>query len=146
MDNTISPASTAARLIIRVVFGFLFLAHGWQKFNEFTIPGTVGAFDGMGVPAAEVAAPVIATLELVGGILLIVGLLTRPVAILLTLNMAVALFLVHAPAGVFVADGGYELVLALGAATLALFLVGPGRISLDAALFGKRQGVLAKLA
>ncbi|RZU62723.1 DoxX family protein [Zhihengliuella halotolerans] len=146
MDTTVSPASTAARLIVRVVFGFLFLAHGWQKFNEFTIPGTVGAFAGMGVPAAEVVAPIVATLELVGGALLIVGLLTRPVAILLTINMAVALVLVHAPAGVFVADGGYELVLALGAATLALFLVGPGRISLDAALFGKRQGVLAKLA
>ncbi|GHD05911.1 DoxX family protein [Zhihengliuella salsuginis] len=146
MNTSASTASAAARLIIRVAFGFLFLAHGWQKFNEFTIPGTVGAFTDMGVPAAAAVAPVIASLELAGGALLILGLLTRPVAILLTVNMAAAIILVHAGAGVFVANGGYELVLALGAATLALFLVGPGRISLDAALFGSRKGALAKLA
>ncbi|GAB3664352.1 DoxX family protein [Zhihengliuella somnathii] len=144
--NTATPATTAARLIVRLAIGSLFLAHGLQKFNEYTLAGTAGAFAQMGVPAPEVLAPIAASIELVGGILLIVGLLTRPAALALTVLMAGALFTVHIGAGVFVENGGFELVLALGAAALALFLVGPGRISLDAVLFGRRQGTLAKLA
>ena len=50
-----------------------------------------------------------------------------------------ALFLVHAAAGVFADKGGYELVLLLGAAALAVALAGAGRISVDRALFGRRN-------
>ena len=88
--------TTSARTILRIVTGFLFAAHGWQKFNEFTIAGTQAAFAQMGVPAANVAAPVVATLELVGGVALILGVLTRVFAALLAVNMLGALFLVHA--------------------------------------------------
>lgn len=138
--------NAAARTVLRVVAGFLFAAHGWQKFNEFTIAGTQGAFAEMGVPAADIVAPVVATLELVGGIAVILGLLARPFAILLTLNMLGAIVLVHAPAGVFVAAGGYELVLMLGAAALAVALVGPGRLSLDNAIFARKGSKLNALA
>jgi putative oxidoreductase len=130
---------TAARTLLRLAFGFLFLAHGWQKFFQFTIEGTTAAFGQMGVPAAGLIAPVAATLEIVGGIAIILGLLTRVFAALLGVQMVVALFMVHAAAGVFVENGGFELVLALAAGALALFLVGPGRISLDALLFKNKQ-------
>ncbi|MGO4491939.1 DoxX family protein, partial [Arthrobacter sp. 2YAF22_2] len=69
--------TTTARTILRIVTGFLFAAHGWQKFNEWTIAGTQASFAQMGVPAANFTAPVIATLELVGGVALILGVLTR---------------------------------------------------------------------
>ncbi|MDD0859389.1 DoxX family protein [Arthrobacter alpinus] len=139
--------NTAARTILRIVVGFLFAAHGWQKYNEFTIVGTQGAFAQMGVPAADVIAPIIATLELVGGIALILGLATRPfAALLLTLNMLGAIILVHASAGVFVEGGGYELVLLLGASALAVALVGPGKLSVDNALFGRSTSKLRVLA
>ncbi|MCG2620933.1 DoxX family protein [Arthrobacter sp. I2-34] len=142
-----NPAlNTAARTVLRIVVGFLFAAHGWQKFNQFTIAGTQGAFAQMGVPAADLVAPVIATLELVGGIALILGVLSRPFALLLTLNMLGALVLVHASAGVFVEAGGFELVLILAAAALAVALVGPGKLSVDNALFGRKQSKLAILA
>ncbi|WP_026534054.1 DoxX family protein [Arthrobacter sp. H14] len=144
MNN--SSLTAAARTVLRVVAGFLFAAHGWQKFNEFTIAGTQGAFAEMGVPAADIVAPVVATLELVGGIALILGLLARPFAILLTLNMLGAIVLVHAPAGVFVTAGGFELVLMLGAAALAVALVGPGRLSLDNAIFARKGSKLNALA
>jgi len=75
--------TTSARTILRVIAGFLFAAHGWQKFNEFTIAGTQAAFTQMGVPAAQAVAPVVATLELVGGVALILGVLTRVFAVLL---------------------------------------------------------------
>ncbi len=138
--------TTSARTILRIVTGFLFAAHGWQKFNEFTIAGTQAAFAQMGVPAANVAAPVIATLELVGGVALIVGVLTRVFAALLAVNMLGALFLVHAPAGIFAATGGYELVLILAAAALALAFVGAGKVSVDRALFGRSGSKLSVLA
>ncbi|MGA7205169.1 MAG: DoxX family protein [Specibacter sp.] len=142
-----NPAlTTAARTILRIVVGFLFAAHGWQKFNEFTLAGTQGAFAQMGVPAADVVAPIVAVLELVGGIALILGFLSRPIAALLTLDMIGALVLVHASAGVFVEKGGFELVLLLAAAALAVVLVGPGRLSLDHALFGRQTSKLGMLA
>ena len=138
--------TTTARTILRVVTGFLFAAHGWQKFNEFTIAGTQASFAKMGVPAAELAAPVVATLELAGGIALILGVLTRVFAALLAIDMLGALFLVHAPAGVFAATGGYELVLLRAAAALAVALVGAGQVSADKALFGRRGSKLSVLA
>jgi putative oxidoreductase len=141
-----SHLTTSARTILRAVTGFLFAAHGWQKFNEFTIAGTQASFAKMGVPAAELAAPAVASLELVGGIALILGVLTRVFAVLLTINMLGALALVHAPAGVFAAAGGYELVLLLAAAALTLALVGAGRVSVDRVLFGGPSSKLSVLA
>jgi putative oxidoreductase len=138
--------TTTAITILRVILGFLFAAHGWQKFNEWTIAGTQASFAKMGVPAAEIAAPAVAVLELGGGIALILGVLTRIAALLLALDMLGALFLVHASAGVFAATGGYELVLLLAAAALALALTGAGRISVDRALFGRANSRLAVLA
>ncbi|MFB0835432.1 DoxX family protein [Arthrobacter halodurans] len=137
---------TAARTLLRLVIGFLFAAHGWQKYFEWTIAGTQGAFAEMGIPAASLAAPAVATLELAGGIALMLGLLTRPVAALLALDMLGALVLVHATGGVFVANGGYELVLALGAASAAIALLGAGPLSLDRLLFARRRSVRASAA
>ncbi|UUE20401.1 DoxX family protein [Microbacterium sp. J1-1] len=146
MTNTKAPSAAASvgLLVLRVVVGAIFAAHGAQKIFEFTIPGTVGSFADMGVPLAEIAAPVVAFLELVGGILLVLGFLTRPVGILLTIDMAVALALVHLPAGLWVAEGGYEFVAVLGVAALALALTGAGRYSIDgAALRGRAPAWLA---
>jgi putative oxidoreductase len=98
------------------------------------------------VPAAEVAAPIVATLELVGGIALILGVLTRIFAALLALDMLGALFLVHASAGIFAAAGGYELVLLLAAGALAIALTGAGKMAVDQALFGRSGSKLGALA
>lgn len=141
-----SRLTTTAVTVLRIILGFLFAAHGWQKFNEWTIAGTQAAFTQMGVPAANISAPLVAGLELAGGIALILGVLTRVVAALLTVNMIGALFLVHASAGVFADKGGYELVLLLGAAALALALTGAGRVSVDRLLFGRKGSKLAVLA
>lgn len=140
MTNTTRPSASVSLglLVLRIVVGAIFAAHGAQKIFEFTLPGTIGSFEGMGVPLPEIAAPVVAFLELIGGILLIVGFLTRPVAILLAIDMLVALVLVHLPAGLWVGDGGYEFVAVLGAVALALVFTGAGRFSLDRALLRGR--------
>lgn len=147
MATTTRPArADAARTILRVALGAVFFAHGWQKFFEFTIPGAQGAFAQMGVPAAQLAAPVAASIELVGGALLIVGLLTRVAGVLLALDMLGALFLVHVSAGMFVEKGGMELVLVLAAGAAAVALVGPGRFSLGSVLANRVSSRWAALA
>ncbi|MDP9889274.1 MULTISPECIES: DoxX family protein [Micrococcaceae] len=141
-----SRLTTTALTALRIILGFLFAAHGWQKFTEWTIAGTQASFAKMGVPAADVMAPAVAVLELAGGIALILGVLTRVVAALLVLDMLGALFLVHAPAGIFAANGGYELVLLLATAAFALALTGAGRLSLDRLLFSRSNSRLSVLA
>ncbi|MGC5650275.1 UNVERIFIED_CONTAM: DoxX family protein [Kocuria sp. CPCC 205316] len=134
-----SSAATLGLTVLRVVLGVTFLLHGWQKFTEWTIAGTQASFAQMGIPAAELAAPVAAVLELVGGLMLLLGLGTRVVAALLALSMLTALVLVHLPAGFFAADGGVELVLLLAAASVLFVLTGAGRWSLDHAVAVKRR-------
>lgn len=140
MTNTTasSPAASLGLLLLRIVVGAIFAAHGAQKIFEFTIPGTIGSFADMGVPLPEIAAPAVAFIELGGGILLILGLFTRVAGILLAGDMIVALVTVHLPAGLWVGEGGYEFVAVLGAAALALALTGAGRISLDGAFLRGR--------
>jgi putative oxidoreductase len=138
--------ATLGLAILRVVLGFIFAVHGWQKYNDIGIAGMQAGFGQMGVPNAEVFAVLVIVLELVGGVLLILGFLSRPIAALLAVEMIGALVLVHAPNGFFVNENGYELVLILAAAALTIALAGPGRFSLDYAVFGRRKTKLSALA
>ena len=140
MTNTTasSAAPSFGLLVLRLVVGGIFAAHGAQKVFEYTIPGTIGSFSGMGIPLPEIAAPFVAFLELIGGILFALGLFTRPVGILLAVDMVVALVAVHLPAGLWVGEGGYEFVAVLGVAALALAFTGAGRFSLDGAFLRGR--------
>ncbi|PZE86331.1 DoxX family protein [Curtobacterium sp. MCBD17_032] len=127
-----APTSTSLGLtVLRVVLGVVFIAHGAQKVAQ-GIPAVAQGFSGMGVPLAAVAAPVVAGLELVGGVLLVFGVATRVVAVLLAVDMVVAGALAHLSSGFFAQDGGFEYVLVLAAGSLALALTGPGRYSVDA--------------
>lgn len=143
MASTTAPLLAPLRdpllLIGRVVVGIVFMAHGWQKIAQDGLEATSQGFVAMGVPLAEVAAPVVAVAELLGGALLIVGLFTGITGIVLAIDMAVAAILVHLSAGVFVTEGGWELVGALGAAALVLSAVGPGRLALDRLLGGSKR-------
>jgi putative oxidoreductase len=122
-------------LLARVALGAILIAHGWEKFFTNGIEATADGFDSMGIPAPTAAAVFAASVELVGGILLIIGLLTPVVAVLVVLNMAGAHWYAHADAGtIFVAEGGFELVLALAAGVALVGAVAGGRYSVDALL------------
>ncbi|MBB3035935.1 DoxX family protein [Hoyosella altamirensis] len=120
-----------ALLIARVGIGIIFVAHGWQKLNDQGIEGVQAFFTSINAPLPEISAYVVTYLELVGGALLIIGALTPLVGFLLFCDMVGAFVLVHAEHGVFVNDGGYELVLALGVGSLLIAACGAGRLSVD---------------
>jgi putative oxidoreductase len=106
----------------------------------------VGAgFGMMGVPAPELSAYFATFVELIGGAALLVGAFTAVAGLLLTLDMLGALLIVHLEKGVFVSEGGYELVVALGAGALLLAVFGAGKYSVDGLLGNKvgRAGALA---
>ncbi|EME19518.1 DoxX family protein [Rhodococcus triatomae] len=128
-----------ALLIARIGIGVIFVAHGWQKFFTNGVDATQKAFDGMGVPLPDVSAIAAATIELVGGFALIAGIATPVVGILLFLDMLGAFFIVHMDKGIFVSEGGYELVLALGVSSLLIAAIGAGRLSVDGVLGGRKR-------
>lgn len=125
-------------LLARVLLGVVLIVHGGQKLFSNGVEGTGAFFESMGVPAAQAAAAFAGTVELVGGILLVLGLLTQLVAVLVVVIMAGAYFYVHKVAGIYAADGGWELVAVIGLAVAVFGLVGPGRYSLDALIAGRR--------
>ncbi|NTW04264.1 MAG: DoxX family protein [Oscillochloris sp.] len=131
--------------LLRIVTGIIFLAHGLQKLFMFGIPGTTGFLSSLGIPAAGLAAPLLIAVEVVGGLALILGLFTRYAGIILALNMLVALLTAHLSKGFFAADGGFEFVLMLGAASLALSFLGSGALALDTIL-PKRASSAARVA
>ena len=124
-------------LILRLVVGALFIAHGTQKIFVFGLAGVSSGFAHMGVPMAGVTAPFIALLELLGGVALVIGLLTRLASLGLFFDMLGAIGFVHFKNGFFMPNG-YEFALTLAAVTFALVLTGAGSISLDSLVFGRR--------
>lgn len=138
-----SPFSSATQLIARLVLGVILIAHGWDKFHITGLEGITSYFDSIGVPAAGLAAPVTATVEIVGGVLLILGLFTRVAGIVVTLLMLGAAIFAHVGNGIYAADGGWELVAAIGAGALLLAGVGAGSWSLDSLLARRRTASTA---
>lgn len=125
--------------LLRVVLAVVFLVHGGQKLFVFGFHGVAGFFGQIGVPLPGVSAVVVTLVEFFGGLALLVGLLTRFFALLLAIDMAVALLLVHLKNGFFLPEG-FEYVLILLAANLALVLAGAGAWALDQKLNERRPG------
>jgi putative oxidoreductase len=142
MRHLLFPPFLAGRaavglLVLRVVAGTAMALHGWPKIQQ---PMSWMGADA-GIPGFLQAMAALA--EFGGGICWVLGLLIPVASFLIACTMAVAAFMVHIPAGdPFVAKGGgasYEPALGYLAIAVALFLIGPGRLSLDWLLFGRRR-------
>lgn len=140
----IATSSSWVTVPLRLVLGAIFFAHGAGKvFGVFGGPG-LNAFINSGPAPFGFMKPawlwwgVAAVSELLGAILVFLGLLTRVGAFLLACTMATAIVAVHWPAG-FIAKGGYEYPLALFAMSLALLIAGGGMASIDRNLSSGRR-------
>jgi putative oxidoreductase len=129
--NALRPAIGLA--LLRVTVGFVFAMHGYQKFFQYGLDGVTGGFTQMGVPLPAIAAPVVATIELVGGLMVILGIYHR-IAALLQVGVMVGAIVFAKLAGGFFAPAGFEFELTLGVAALTIVLAGGGAMALQDSL------------
>ena len=128
-----------AALILRVALGVMFLAHSlYLKVVVFTVPGTVGFFESLGLPA--VTAYLTIGAEILGGIALILGVQTRLVAVAL-LPVLIGATWVHAGNGwLFSAEGGgWEYPVFLAVAAVVQALLGDGAHAMKLPLLAQRS-------
>jgi putative oxidoreductase len=127
MDSFCQAWSPRLLSVLRIATALLFLQHGTAKFFGFP---HVAAFDNLQFLSLLGASGV---LELVGGLLILLGLFTRPVAFILSGFMAVAYFMAHAPQGFYPLLNQGELAVLYCFVFLYLSVAGGGAWSLDAA-------------
>jgi putative oxidoreductase len=135
-----SSAYPGALLTVRLVAGLIMAYHGLQKFQG-GISNFAGFIDSLGLPAAILLAWIVAILELVGGLMIAIGILSRIPAALLVIEMfltGVYVQLIKGGTGLIAAGDqpgvGAERDFLYMCAFLVVLVFGPGRLSLDAAL------------
>jgi putative oxidoreductase len=140
--NSLQPVGL---LVLRLVLGLIFFSHGYPKLAH-SGADMQGFFVQHGLPGYFVY--ISGVLEVFGALLLVLGLFTRGAALLLAIEMGVAIWKVHSTES-YLAVNNYEFPLAMLAGSFALATVGAGRLSLDQPLFeggGSRPPKYSKLA
>jgi putative oxidoreductase len=142
LERIVEARAPAATVLVRLLVGGVFLSEGVQK---FLYPAALGAgrFAKIGIPAPEVMGPFVGVVEIVCGLLLVAGLLTRLAAMPLVIDMIVAIATTKIP---MLLGGGFwamaheartDWCMLLGC--VFLFIVGSGPLSLDARIGGRKS-------
>jgi putative oxidoreductase len=139
MNSQISKLITTTQgldtLPVRLGAGVIFTAHGGQKLfgwlGGYGLEGTAGWMTSIGLEPGLLMAAMAGGAEFFGGLLLIVGLLVRPAALMLAITMLVAIVTVHLENGLFMSSNGYEFGLALLVISIGLVFRGAGSLSAD---------------
>ena len=134
--SLVQRSATLAPIPLRIILGIIMVAHGHQKVFEQPKDQLPGALESMGVPAPERVARFVSGLEFFGGLALLAGIFTRPIALLFAGQFLFIVFRMKWTKGLV---PGYEYDLALLAGFLSLALMGGGSGSLDELLFEQRQ-------
>jgi len=131
MNTSTAPYAV---LLLRVSLGIMFLAHVGLKIFVFTVPGFVGYFGSLGLPA--VLAYAVVALEFFGGVALILGIYAPLVALPLALEMLGTIALVHGAKGWLFTNkgGGWEYPAFWAVGLIALYLLGDGAMALKPTL------------
>jgi len=131
----IKTEQSISTLPLRLSAGVIFSAHGAQKlfawFGGYGLDATGQWMESIGLAPGYLMALAAGSAEFFGGLLLIIGLLTRPASLVLAITMVVAILSVHIEHGLFMANNGYEFGLALLAISVALLIQGGGKYSID---------------
>lgn len=135
IEQLLAANAGFSTLALRIPVGIIFMAHGAQKlfawFGGYGLSGTGQFFESIGLAPGVAMAFLAGSAEFFGGLFIILGLLTRPSALVLAFTMLIAIVSVHLPNGLFMTNGGYEFGLALLAASVSLMLSGGGKIAVD---------------
>lgn len=135
INKVIHTNNQLSALVLRLPIAIILMAHGSQKlfawFGGYGLAGTGQWMDSIGLSPGVVMAALAGSAEFFGGLALLLGLFTRPAALVSAFTMLVAIFSVHFEHGLFLSNNGYEFALALFAATLSLVFSGAGAWSLD---------------
>jgi putative oxidoreductase len=138
-DVIIGTHHSFAALVLRVIVGYIFIHHGYPKLfkKDFGPKGFAGVLKNLNIPLSLFFSYAAGITEFFGGVLLILGILTRLDALLIAIVMVVAMWKVKFKTGLLTKvmesgrAGGYELDLALFASAVALFVSGGGTFSID---------------
>lgn len=127
-------------LLVRIALAVVFIYHGYGKVFDGGHSFIASMMADQGAPYPEILGWMAALTEFGGGILILVGFLSRVWGLGLAILMAVAIATVHGPNGFDLrseAGPGYEYCFALGMTALSIFIGGAGAISLDRLIFGR---------
>ncbi|MDM7484621.1 MAG: DoxX family protein [Vibrio metschnikovii] len=131
-------------MALRIPIGIVFMAHGAQKlfgwFGGYGLEGTGQWMASIGLGPGMLMAFLAGSGEFFGGLAILLGILTRPAAAVLSVTMLVAIFAVHFEHGLFMSNGGYEFALALLAASVSLMMSGAGKLSIDQFISQRLRG------
>ena len=134
-NGLLRTRAPAAVLLIRLLAGAVFFAEGVKKFL-FAAQWGAGRFERIGIPWPHVLGPFVGTAEIVCGLLLLVGLLSRPAALVLLVNICVAIATTKVPIlrdrGFWAMEDAARTDYSMLLSTLFLLIVGAGAWSLDA--------------
>lgn len=142
IKNILITRNSVATFLIRLMVGVVFLSEGIQKFLFPALRGA-GRFEKIGLPSPELLGPLVASFEILCGILLLLGLFTRLATLPLLIIMLAALFTTKLP--ILLNDGFWEMMHAsrtdwsMVIGSIFLFIKGGGKYSLDRFLVKKRN-------
>jgi putative oxidoreductase len=123
--------SDLAYLIVRATVGLMIFWHGWVKVTVMSHVGLVGYFTKLGLEPAGLWAYLVPLNETVGALLITIGLLTRPAAVIMIIEFIVLIIVVHVPRGYGMAVNGVEFPLLWMLMLVAIALRGGGPYSVD---------------
>ena len=126
--NFLNRLQPLGLLVLRLALGTVMIAHGYQKVFG-GMPQFTGMLSHMGIPGWM--GYLTAAAEFGGGILLVIGFLTRLAALAIFIDMLVAIFKVHLHNGLFSKNGGFEFPMVCGAIAFSLIWSGAGPIAID---------------
>lgn len=135
LNTLLATNNSFAALILRIPAGIILMAHGGQKlfawFGGYGLEGTGQFMASIGLEPGYLMALLAGSAEFFGGLALVLGLLVRPAAVVLSVTMLVAIVSVHLVNGLFLSNNGYEYGLVLLAISASLIVSGAGAVSLD---------------
>ena len=135
MYNLLKSNGGYGLTLIRIIVGIVFMSHGAQKlfglFGGGGLEGTAGFMETLGLTPSYLMAFLAGSGEFWGGLLLVLGLVTRFAGILTGIVCLVAMFTVHIHNGFFMSNNGFEYILVLLGVSILTIFEGSGKLSID---------------